>query len=1000
MLSQAGIVHQPSPRPPTRYLQYQQFEEAWDVVLKPWFKACEQEAWRQAQPVAIVVPNATTVAYIKERLLAAGLASLGVQFLTPGTLRSHLLSTWEQQPLLAIREDLHLMARIAASALANKGVAQAVLIEPNEFVKACDALESGGWGADAFAQADVRALATAYFALLDQAGLHTVYRVDRALRGAATEAQRCFSELLMVGFTAQHWSQFNLLASAPYAAANTLLCLPLGSITQAEVMWQSQWEQAVGSPEPLYVAAPDEKSVAHQPYLAVAELATRYAGGASRRSEVGTVRQPLLFWLAPDLIREAAVITEQIIHFLGEPNCDRLAVVFANRVSPLAREVGEQLLRLGILHHHIPGHYPGQTHEQAVFECWVEFQTNQRLQSCIQFFRTLKRQGLLEHEVFCALEKALLDAFRECMTDDLNVLLAYVTAGQSRHGQWLTHLHAWARLPQSASFTAYFQAVQQPLARMAWPPRMDLLQQRASTLGAVLTMPIQREAFLGWLRSVVHVPGRMRAALGREPFARVQLTTLTEAAGQSWSHVIVAGMNQGVWPPEESGSAFLSEQRIAHLNRAAAVQGAQGKGHEVMAAEHSYMLAPHEQRCRYEEDFFALIGSVRQRVACTASAMAPDGSGKAIAPSDLWMRVYYAEHGKLFGPVQHEAHLSQTELFLRNRVTGVSYHPTDFSAVHRAFTRRRARDVPFDDYSFCFKQPPTAGIRLSCKAWETAYKRPALAWYEHIMKARPKPFPANQEIRALTVGTWLHDWVNPTPRAKHIEALPRLDTWQEQIEHAAEAKRAAVTRAYQQAERALPDWWHAEWAWTRRLARQFSHAIAAQQPWSHGVGEFTLRPSDVVAVPGILHMQPHGRIDLVLGQHAAVLEDNADAQRAAWIIDFKTGADAPLTSQALAAGDGIQLALYALALHGAGVDAVAVSILRPDVVLQAQLTIDVVLEQVQVWKALERIHQSGCFGDRGAVRSAFGFTGTYPLATLPVDPTILEEKWQLTFNMK
>jgi len=33
---------------------------------------------------------------------------------------------------------------------------------------------------------------------------------------------------------------------------------------------------------------------------------------------------------------------------------------------------------------------------------------------------------------------------------------------------------------------------------------------------------------------------------------------------------------------------------------------------------------------------------------------------------------------------------------------------------------------------------------------------------------------------------------------------------------------------------------------------------------------------------------------------------------------------------------------------------------------------------------------------KGEVRPAFGYSAPYPLATLPIDPDVLEDKWALT----
>ena len=42
------------------------------------------------------------------------------------------------------------------------------------------------------------------------------------------------------------------------------------------------------------------------------------------------------------------------------------------------------------------------------------------------------------------------------------------------------------------------------------------------------------------------------------------------------------------------------------------------------------------------------------------------------------------------------------------------------------------------------------------------------------------------------------------------------------------------------------------------------------------------------------------------------------------------------------------------------------------------------------------MQETGVFGMRGLVHSDFGFSRAYPLATLPIDPDLLQEKWTLT----
>ena len=49
-----------------------------------------------------------------------------------------------------------------------------------------------------------------------------------------------------------------------------------------------------------------------------------------------------------------------------------------------------------------------------------------------------------------------------------------------------------------------------------------------------------------------------------------------------------------------------------------------------------------------------------------------------------------------------------------------------------------------------------------------------------------------------------------------------------------------------------------------------------------------------------------------------------------------------------------------------------------------------------VFADLAKMQRTGVFGMKGEVRPAFGYSASYPLATLPIDEDILEDKWALT----
>jgi hypothetical protein len=90
------------------------------------------------------------------------------------------------------------------------------------------------------------------------------------------------------------------------------------------------------------------------------------------------------------------------------------------------------------------------------------------------------------------------------------------------------------------------------------------------------------------------------------------------------------------------------------------------------------------------------------------------------------------------------------------------------------------------------------------------------------------------------------------------------------------------------------------------------------------------------------------------------------------------------------------LALYALAAQALGAQKVQLTLLSPAEQLEPQFDLDAVLAQNDFWMELHGMQESGVFGMLGPVHADFGFVAQYPLATLPIDIDLLEEKWALT----
>src|SRR6266566_4393103 len=87
--------------------------QAWEDTIAPWFDQVLPGAWQRALPSLVVVPTPGQANDLKARLIAKGYSHLGLQFVTPASLRA-LLAQDDATPA-AEPEHLRLLLAIAAS---------------------------------------------------------------------------------------------------------------------------------------------------------------------------------------------------------------------------------------------------------------------------------------------------------------------------------------------------------------------------------------------------------------------------------------------------------------------------------------------------------------------------------------------------------------------------------------------------------------------------------------------------------------------------------------------------------------------------------------------------------------------------------------------------------------------------------------------------------------------------------------------------------------------
>jgi hypothetical protein len=187
-------------------------EEAWDDAIGPWFEEVGPGAWKHPLPSLVVVPTRGHVNDLRARLIAKGFSHLGLQFVTPASLRALLARDDAAPP--ANPEHLRLLLAIAASEMEDRSnesealAAKAVARAPTLLLRALDRLETAGWKFEELALPSFAPVVHRFNELLKKCDFVLPGETDRRRLQKAARGERKFSHALITGFDGAHWSNW------------------------------------------------------------------------------------------------------------------------------------------------------------------------------------------------------------------------------------------------------------------------------------------------------------------------------------------------------------------------------------------------------------------------------------------------------------------------------------------------------------------------------------------------------------------------------------------------------------------------------------------------------------------------------------------------------------------------------------------------------------------------------------------------------------------------
>jgi hypothetical protein len=961
-------------------------EAEWENVLASWFQDACANSWRSRLPYAVLTPSRTASHFLRRRLLEKTMNFAGIHFWTPPECRAFLMRALRLPRLIAIGENLRLLLAAAAERDQSRA-ASSVALNPANLLRELDQLGAAGWNFREARLNPLQKIVADFEELVAASGCLFMHEADRELFRRAANAESRLAAIVILGFGAAHWPLLNFLQAAATASqrAEILLLAPRGPAAVIEMRWVGTWEESFGEAVPL---SPAERK---RPFAIYAE--------AIESGVAPVASQKIQFLLGANTREQAQAILAQIVAWLAEPDCERLGVLFPG-YSALSREVSLMLDRFDLLYNDGLTHLRPGPFETEEWQAWLDVQSNPRGGSLIRFLRVCPSDVLADFSRE-KIEETIHRAFAETLVNDLTVISEFLLADEtdSAVGEWIRN---FSILPETGTFEELIAATRKIFSAYEWKDRVAALEPHIEPLSRALKEPISRRVYLAWLVEIIHSFERVRSDTGGHPYSRVHLIPYDNAAGANWTHLILTGLNEGVWPPLDREGGFVSEadlERLNGLNRRALARGRQGEGHVTTRPGRGLLVGPVEKRALARAHFYGLLETVEVKLCATSSLIDECDPERHLKPSEFLNRLYFLDRGEPISDAISEALAEKTRAWIKSAAilpSKAAPDPTTLAAARQtrtAFDARRDPTETFGRYEFAFRAGRHANLRLSCKSWEDALRSPTFVWMDYFLKIRARE-DGHETPFSRTLGIWAHGWLSriiDKPGAVVATAMPTGRQIVERVRAAAAGTRSQIEQLAAKSGRRLPPWWISVWSQALYMADSLGRSVAELTGWQNCFTELKL-PERAVSLSDRAQLFLRGRIDLLLQQPAMPFAEATEL-----IIDYKTGAAKNFKLENLYKGDGVQLALYALARAQDFEGAIEAAILRPAEPFEGpHLALEGVRSFDALWQELARMQDSGNFGIKGEIHPEFGFQNAYPLATLAIDPEVLAEKWTLS----
>ena len=1002
---------------------YASLEDAWTDGVADWCRAVSGfvlgggQAW-------LVTTSDGQANWIKRRLLCEGGSLFGVEFLDARALRRELCLRRGGTPPVFGRHSLELLLRLHALTHQDAHPAlAAVARHPGACLAALDDYAAAGWledGPELFA--DLLPSALHDWLPLLRATDSWVPEVDRDLREPAKGEPSATPPLALCvfGWDAMSWPLLDLLVAAAREAAQFALYAPLprGTSEGVQQAWLDTLEAAL--------EAEVETCEASDFVSAQAVLAARLEG-----SDLGSANaaRPVApeFLAGRDTADMAALASDFAARWLaarpaGEDGLhaadggQRLVILCPARdVASVA--VVKALAAAGIAVEDEIGELPEPSLSVQVQRAILSYHQNEAdigaLLALVELLNELSAvsppgAGEVLSRV-CPLapvetRRALYGAFAEVQHHSARVLSERASLGRAEVArplrELIEHLGTW---PERGLWSDALRRWEQCLDGFGLTT--EILEPLWSQLGH---LPIDDEApgdaFFQFLSGVLAgVPPR-RTAEGMNRFARVVVTSLDGAMGQTWGGALFLDSNEGAWPIYPGENPFLDDADRLRLNTRRAALREDGGA----PPPRGYLLTAADRAQLEHFRFLEILENCTGPLAFAGVARDPAEPSKELHANE-WALRCLVESG--YTPVGGENLLDRwRQAVRRTRHAAPALPAREDAHLRGVFARRQDPAAAFDGYFFDFSALTHPDALPLAGAWsgrdlETVWNRPATFALRQLFGAETWRDEGGSLSRreGWAVGRLVHGWLRVALRASEEPRRMTPDDWQSALAGGLTAARANTETALRHSlgePDELPFWWRSTLGRAEWTARRCLETLA----------ETALQPGPDGAPPGErwLCLERNFQVDIKTAQGPLKLRARCDAVlldrpelagAGALLIDVRTGATpstgAPTVAQ-LADGRGLGVGTLLVMGVAAGLDpsATAAGVVHPEASNPAQWNAENAALLDSALESLAATQRSLAFGQKGALAGGHcqDDAEDLPLATIPVPPAVLAAK--------